>query len=334
VSKSNPKQPTTRSWRDIPQQVKPRAMSSSGRKRMFMTFCRITGLVVTIALVGGGIIVFTEFFNEDPRKISKVVDAVPVKEIILRTDGVLDQAWISRTLALPPKATLMELNLEDLRARLLADDQVLSATVARKFPSTLEVTLAERSPVALVNAQIGGGAPRPLLVARDGVVYDGRGYDRSLLTALPYLDGIRLAKVGDKMQPIADMGVVADLLATARNEAPHLYETWKVVSLARFDADRVIEVRATNIERIIFLAKNSADFLRQIAQLDILIDSVRAQADQPVAEINLAVGRMTDGRIQVPVTFSAPLSVPTKAPKQQPASNLLFKPTRPKTREL
>ena len=309
-------------------------MSQGGRKRMFMTVFRVTAAVVAMVVIVGGILVFTEFFNEDPRKISAVVDTVPIKEIMLRTDGVLDQAWITRTLALPAKATLMELDIDALRTTLLADDQVLSATVARKFPSTLEITLAERSPVALVNAQLGGGAPRPLLVARDGVVYDGRGYDRSLMGTLPFLDGIRLAKVGDKLQPIADMSVVADLLATARNEAPHLYQTWKVVSLARLEADRVIEVRASNIERIIFLANNSADFLRQIAQLDVLIDSVRAQADQPVTEINLAVGRMTDGRIQVPVTFSEPRPGQNLAPKQNAPAKSLFKPTRPKTSEL
>ena len=153
-------------------------MSQGGRKRMFMTVFRVTAAVVAMAVIVGGILVFTEFFNEDPRNISAVVDTVPIKEIMLRTDGVLDQAWITRTLALPAKATLMELDIDALRTKLLADDQVLSATVARKFPSTLEITLAERSPVALVNAQLGGGAPRPLLVARDGVVYDGRGYDR------------------------------------------------------------------------------------------------------------------------------------------------------------
>lgn len=309
-------------------------MSRGGRRRVFMTFMRVTGAIIAIAVIAGGVLLFAEFFSENPRKISKVVDALPVKEILLRTDGVLDQAWITGTLALRPKATLMELDLEQLRSRLLADDQVLSATVTRKFPATLEVTLAERSPVALVNAQLGNAPPKPLLVARDGVVYEGRGYDRSLLVSLPFLDGIKLARSGDKLLPIAGMNVVADLLATARNEAPHLYQTWKVVSLARFESDREIEVRASNVDRIIFLARNSADFLRQIAQLDVLIDSVKAHADKPMNEINLAVGRMTDGRIQVPVTFGELAPGEAVVPRQQPTNNLLFKPTRPTTREL
>ena len=41
------------------------------------------------------------------------------------------------------------------------------ATLTRQFPATLEVSITERSPVALVNAQIGNQPPKALLVARD-----------------------------------------------------------------------------------------------------------------------------------------------------------------------
>jgi len=334
VSKTNHNHPQARTWRDITQQVKPRAMSRSGRRRMTMTFCRITAAVLVIGLLLGSVVVFTELFQDHPRKIASAVNAVPVKDIAMRTDGVLDQAWLTQTLALSPRATLMELDLEQLRDRLLADDQVLSATVARKFPATLEVSLSERSPVALVNAQLGNAAPRPLQVARDGVVYAGRGYHRDLLESLPFLDGVKLVKQGGRLQPISGMDVVARLLATARNEAPHLYKSWRVISLARLESDAELEVRAANIERIIFQAQSATDFLRQIAQLDVLIDSIRAQADQPVGEINLALGRMTDGRIQVPVSFKDPVVGPAQPTIPRPAVTQFFQPTHSTNREL
>lgn len=308
-------------------------MSRGGRRRLLMGFFRGTLVLIAVAVLLGGVYFFTEMMQGDARPLARAVNAVPIKEIALRTDGVLDQAWIVRTLALPPKATLMDLNIDQLRDRLLADPQVKSATVSRKFPATLEVSLAERSPVALVNARIGNEAPRPYLVARDGTVYRGSGYDQTTLAALPWLDGVKLRLDGDHFEPIRGMEAVADLLATARNEAPHLYHTWKVVSLARLETDAEIHVRATNIEKVIFSARSAGDFLRQVAQLDALLDSVHAAEDQPVNEINLAVGRMIDGRIQVPVTFKDPLNVPARAPATAP-SNSFLKTNRPASREL
>lgn len=308
-------------------------MSRGGRRRLWLGFCRLGGLLLGVAVLLGGVYFFTEMMQGETRTLARAVNAVPIKEIALRTDGVLDQAWITRTLALPPKATLMDLDLVQLQQRLLDDAQVRAATLTRKFPATLEISLAERSPVALVNARIGNEAPRPYLVARDGTVYRGSGYDPAMLAALPWLDGVKLRLNGDRFEPIAGMGIVADLLATARNEAPHLYHTWKVVSLARLESDAEIHVRAANIERVIFNARNSTDFLRQIAQLDVLIDSVQAQADQPVNEINLAVGRMIDGRIQVPVTFKDPLALPAREPAAVPSTSF-FKSNRPASREL
>ncbi|MCB1103920.1 MAG: FtsQ-type POTRA domain-containing protein [Opitutaceae bacterium] len=333
MSKSNLNPDLARSWREIPQQVKPRAMSRGGRRRVMQAFVRSTLVLLAVAVLLGGVYFFTEMMQGDTRTLARAVNAVPVKEVALRTDGVLDQAWIMRTLAMPPKATLMDLDIGQLHDRLLADPQVRSATVSRKFPATLEVSLAERSPVALVNAKIGNEAPRPYLVARDGTVYRGSGYDQATLAALPWLDGVKLRLAGDHFEPIRGMNAVADLLATARNEAPHLYHTWKVISLERLESDAEIHVRATNIEKVIFSARSSGDFLRQIAQLDVLLDSVHAAEDQPVDEINLAVGRMIDGRIQVPVTFKDPLAVPARAPAAAP-TNSFFKTNRPASREL
>ena len=328
MSNTNKIHPQARSWRDITQEVKPRAMSRGGRWRKFTTLCRIAGVVLTVCLLLGGVFIFTELFRDNPANISSVVNAEPVQEITLRTDGVLTQAWMARTLALPAKATLMELDLTLLRDRLLVENQVMSAVLTRKFPATLEVSLSERSPVARINARMGSAAPRPLQVARDGVVYEGLGYDRNLLATLPYLNGVKLVKSGSGLKPISGMEIVANLLATARNEAPHLYQTWKVVSMSRLESDGELEVRASNIDRIIFMAQTSTDFLRQVAQLDALIDTVQAEADQPVNEINLAVGRMTDGRIQVPVSFRDNLPTTQIVRDDKPVSKPLFNPNR------
>lgn len=302
---------------------------------MWRTGFRVTGAVVTIVALVGGIFYFTESFKKNPHKMSAAVEAAPVDALVMRTDGVLSQDWLARTLALPRGVTLMELDIQKLRSQLESYEQIRSANVRRRFPSTLEVSLAERAPVARVMAQIGNDAPQALLVARDGVVFPGVGFSREIQQDLPYLDGIKMVRRdGQHYLPIKGMDIVSDLLATARNDAPQLYRDWKVVSLARLEDEGEILVRSKTVEQIVFTTRTSDDFLKQVAQLDVLLDSIRAQTGQPVREINFAVGRMSDGRIQVPVTFTDTALTPPVVPRERPASSTYLKTSRNPNREL
>lgn len=310
-------------------------MSRGGRRRMWRTGFRVTGAVVTVVALVGGIFYFTESFKKNPHKMSAAVEAAPVNAIVMRTDGVLSQDWLARTLALPRGVTLMELDIQKLRSQLESYQQIRSANVRRRFPSTLEVSLAERAPVARVMAQIGDTAPQALLVARDGTVFPGVGFSKEAQQALPYLDGIKMVRRdGQHYLPIKGMDIVSDLLATARNDAPQLYRDWQVVSLARLANEGEILVRSKTVEQIVFTTRTADDFLKQIAQLDILLDSIRAQTGQPVREINFAVGRMSDGRIQVPVTFSEEAPILPVAPRKRVSPSPQLNPSRKPNREL
>ncbi len=307
MSRNHDNHSSTRSWRDIPQQVQPRARSRGGRRRVWQRSLKTTLAVVVVVLLLGLVWAVAEALQEQPGGPARTVGASPVREIALATDGVLDRAWITNTLALPRTASLMELDLQQLRDRLLRSGQVRTATVARHFPATLAVTLAERTPVVRVLAQLSDGATRELLVARDGVVYAGAGYEPAMIGSLLWLDGVKLVRIGDRFQPVAGMEPAADLLAKARNEAPHLYATWKVISLARLDSDAEIQVQSAAVDKITFSA--AEDFFRQLAQLDVLIDT-----GQPLREVNLAVGRTPDGGIQVPVSLAVPAPPATSLP--------------------
>lgn len=279
-------------------------MSPGGRRRVvFSSLKTVTAASVVIALLTVAYFA-AQALQEQPQSVAKTADTVPVKEIALTTDGVLDQHWIKSTLALPRMASLMELDLMQLRDRLLSSGQVHTATLTRRFPATLAVTVSERSPVARVMAQLGTAEPQQFLVARDGVVYAGTGYDSSMVDSLVWLDGVKLVRDGARFQPIAGMESAADLLAKARNEAPHLYATWKVISLARLESDRELRVRAANIEQIVF--STTDDYFRQLARLDVLSDLVPGHVDRPMREVNLAIGRTADGRAEVPVTLDVP----------------------------
>jgi cell division protein FtsQ len=294
--------PVVRSWRDIPQPVKPRAMSRGGRWRRAMQILRGAGLVICSGVVGGSAWFLIDTVSRAPRELPEVARAGPLRRLELQTSagGVLDRTWLERTLALPRDVTLMELDLERLRSRLLAEGQVESATMAREFPDRLTVRISERTPVARVRLAV-AGATRDLLVAPDGFVFQGAGFDATMLAGLPWLGGIALVPEGAGFQPVPGMQPVAQLLADAQFAARDLYQTWMAVSLARLASDRELEVTTRNGTTIIF--STARDFFGQLAKLDYLVEKL---ADTPAARvrIDLSLGR------NVPVLIEPPAAAP------------------------
>lgn len=294
--------PASRSWRDIPQQVKPRAMSSGGRRRLLIATLGWLGGLTAAAALGAGVWLVSESWR-NPGSIPGA-KPVPIRDIALvDPNGVLDRDWLVRTLALPPGATLGGLDLPGLRARIMASGQVAEAALFRIYPAALSVHVTERAPVARVMGQADGRSPHPFLVARDGTVYDGVGYPPAVVSSLPWLAGVKLERRGPGFAPLAGMAArgarpgAADLLAQAKLEAEHLYRTWKVVSLARLDSDGVIVVRPAAGPTVTFGTQE--DFSRQLAKLDWLLDTLRARGTGASAiDLSLAYG----GSHQVTVT--------------------------------
>ena len=329
--------PASRTWRDIPQPVKPRAMSNGGRLRLALAAARMAGGVAVAAGLAWGGWQVSSALRMNPRAMPAAAKGAPLKRLDLQTTtgGVLDEAWLARTLALPKGAALMELDLERLRGRLLADGQVLAATLLRKFPDTLVVQVTERVPVARVRVETGTGG-QTYLVARDGVVYLGSNYDDGMLRSLPWLDGIVLKTEGAGFRPVANMEVVADLLARAQYEATHLYITWRVVSLARLEADREIEVRTRDGSRIVFTARS--DFFPQLAKLDNILvhlqDAERFPRSSPTrVSIDLSLGREVPVMREPILTASEPFA-PAPRPALAPGFNAFPSTPSPQSREL
>src|SRR5271157_4174499 len=163
MSKDNHSVPETRTWRDIPQQVRPRAMSREGRRRLTFGSLRATVGAVVLGSVAWGAWEMAQVLREDPSAIPGAARSDRVRSLVLVTDGVLDRNWLARTLAVPADATLMSLDLAQLR-----------------------------SPVARLMAQSGGDAARMLLVSRDGVAFAGTGFDPAMVASLPWIDGVKL----------------------------------------------------------------------------------------------------------------------------------------------
>lgn len=265
--------PRQHSWRDVPQKVNPRAMTVHGRRRLGWRVVRTTAFV----LLCGGLISFGALWVTDvgfaapAGKIAPVVKAEPLRDIVVLTDGVLAESWVTERLAFPPDIALMAVELQATRELLESEGQIRRAVVAREFPDTLVVTLEERTPVVRVMVPFDPAHPEAMLVARDGAVYRGHNYDPTMIARLPWLDGVRLTRSGDEVLPVEGMAAVTDLLLAGQHDAPHLARTWNIVSLAE---SPLLIVRTPSVRAIVF---EPANFRRQFARLDYLLDLYREQ---------------------------------------------------------
>lgn len=262
-------------------------MSRGGKWRVTWSFLRacIASLIVMGALWATWEV--AQALQEDPRKMPAGAKTVAVKNFDLKTDGVLDARWLERTLALPKSISLPELDLQVLRVRLLASGQVNAAKLDKDYPETLKISLFERSPVTRVKAAL-RGEQITLLVARDGTVYEGVGYNPAMIETLPWLDGVKLALEGDRWTPLANMALVAELLSQAQINTPDLYKTWQVVSLARLEKYNEIEVRTKPGTTVVFAAHG--DFFQQLAKLDYQWEQFAGLPTPPV-RVDLSLGR-------------------------------------------
>lgn len=288
--------PEPRDWRSIPQEVKPRAMSKSGKKRYVLSIGKLVGGITFIALTTWGAISLVSTIENNPREVAQP----PVKELVLNTDGVLNREWVVHTLALPKNATLLELDLPRLQDKLMESGQVRTVLFAKQFPATLNITVTERTPVVRVMGQDAGGQ-RELLVARDGVVFRGEGYDSTMTSSLPWLAGVKLTVKAGRIQPLRGMDLVSDLLTKARFESEHLYNTFRTVNLSRLESDNEIEVVSPECEGVVFSTKE--DYFRQLALLDYIRDSLSPTPESPLARLDLTNAR--EGI--VPVAFKNPV---------------------------
>lgn len=330
MSEDRENERSVRSWRTIRQDVASRAMSTRGRQRQRMAWIKVVALVALVGLSSWGLYAIVRTWENDRATLATAVHSKPVREIVVLTDGVLNREWVARTIALPTRTTLMALDLAALRTKLMASGQVSVAVLTRNFPDTLVVTLQERTPLARIQVEAGPGRTRQLLVARDGVVYDGANYDQALLVTLPWLAGFTLRRVEDgALQPIEGMDQVATLLTTAQVQAPHLYRDWLTVSLARLAEHRELVVKSQDVPEIVFNMRY--DCFIQLAQLDHVIDATRAAVSETNQLLSVSLGDPRGVTARMTLSPDELVRLPASTP---PSFNLQPSPSRKTKRDL
>ncbi len=300
--KKNHKSNSDRSWRNLVSDKRRRPMSSVAWRRSFLGVGKV---LLIIALLGGsgyGIWLVREDFQRNPGPVDLTGPALPVDSVKYATDGVLSLNSIKRMLQIPENATLMDLELKDIRSKLERDPQIAFARVRRRFPSTLQVEITEHKPLYRLFIRAKKGIPEMWLVSGTGVIYKGKDFRNATLHALPYLnpdpDLLKKDERND-YQRIPVLEKVSPLLEIARSDFPELYREWKVVSFLRPDADESdpgahILIESKGVKEMRFAPR---DYRAQLRRLKYLLLEPGFQNNKSIDSIDLSHGRSVFARL-------------------------------------
>jgi hypothetical protein len=288
------KKKTVGSWRSIRQSAREVKISSFARQRYQKIVLRTVGAGLLLVVLGVACWGAYRVVQEGSRKITSLIPSSPVGDIEFSTDGVVSDAWVIERIDLPEDIPLMEIDIHEVKNDLERHPQIRRAIVARRLPDRLSIRIEERMPMMRMAARDSAGRRVNLLVADDGVVYQGVGYNRALLNSLPYVAGVRLQREGGGFRALEGMAPVAELLNMARNEVPEIYASWRVVDCADLP---LIRVTTDEISEIVF---RNTEFPEQLAQLhQLLLHQRRNMGGMPYERVDLSLG----GGVDVPVSL-------------------------------
>lgn len=295
----------SQSWRELVGSRRSRINSSAARKRRWMRWIKLSGVLLILILIPAGIFQLLRIMAQDTKQAVMSVTVNQLESILFLTDGVLTDSWLEATIGPQRGLPIMEIDIFALKQKLEETKQVKSASVERIFPSDLRIELVERKPVLRLITVNSDGTRRLRLIARDGVVYRGFGYSRDTLNQLPYLHPYQHSD--GSYLPLRGIKPVVGLLDLVSSMQPELYGTWQVVSLQYFNGNtelpgQVIEVRSKNVPKIVFGA--SKDFALQLDRLAYILDYFKKNGEPALKRIDLslrgaAAVQLSSGRAQV-----------------------------------
>ena len=270
------------------------------KKRMGM-LARLSALLVILVLAGLGFAWMEKIAHQDSGPLDLTGPGTSIKKVKFSSNGVLSQKWFLNWFGPLRERTLMELDINKIRADLEKENQVVSARVKRVFPATLEISLLEKSPIMVLRLKVKTGGYNDWLVSEDGSLYLGEGYSSAQLSLLPSLavpsSVLHRTEDGKGLKPLSEVSKVAPLLDLAQREYPAFYRDWKVVSYDlnnEFDPVSHILIRSGKVKKIRFAPHK---FATQMERLHYLFLESDFRKKQVIESIDLSHDRSVFAKI-------------------------------------
>jgi hypothetical protein len=290
------------SWRSLRPSSSRKSSSRIVARRRLLIAGRIFCLIGVLTMAG--LLYQNVFLGTHPNIVGQkdfTGRSLPVERIVFRTDGALTQKWFTNWMGPLRGLSLAEINLPKLHQNLIAEDQVLSAQINRKFPATLIVFIKERDPLLVLRMRDNKKKYRDWLVSSDGFLYEGTGYSNASLRMLPSLKvgvgAIQKNSQNNGYKPLSEIPVVAPLLELARSEYPEIFRDWKVVSYNRpKDNDPGANITITS-KRVGSIRFDPSDYATQLKRLRYLLDEPKFSQVPFINSIDLSHGRSVFAKI-------------------------------------
>ena len=262
---------------------------------------RLSTLLAILVLAGLGFAWMEKIAHQDSGPFDLTGPGTSIKKVKFSSNGVLSQKWFLNWFGPLRERTLMELDINKIRADLEKENQVVSARVKRVFPATLEISLLEKSPIMVLRLKVKTGGYNDWLVSADGSLYLGEGYSPAQLSLLPSLavpsSVLHRTEDGKGLKPLSEVSKVAPLLDLAQREYPAFYRDWKVVSYDlnnEFDPVSHILIRSGKVKKIRFAPHK---FATQMERLHYLFLESDFRKKQVIESIDLSHDRSVFAKI-------------------------------------
>jgi hypothetical protein len=148
-----------------------------------------------------------------------VADWFEVREVTITGISHVTRQEVLERLAVPPRATVLSVDPEELATRLQTHPWVKASTVVRRFPHTLAVVITERRPTAILRSPL-----TTLLLDEEASVLSALpNGEEPRLPVLVGLDPTRLVKGDTSSRQAAQAGIkLAGLLREAFEDQPEV----------------------------------------------------------------------------------------------------------------
>ena len=298
-----------KSWKSIEQKtLKRRVNTPQARWRFWKILLVRTGIGAAFLLAFGVVLALSYGLWNLGNAVSLAGPVHDLERVVVVSDGPLNQEWVVKRLNLQRGIALSEVDIFAAKKLLESYPQVAGALVQREFPDTLKVTLVEERPIVRINVRSNGDS-QTWLVSAVGVVYQGHGYSAQQLRSLPYLEGVRLAKIGkNQYKDLMGMESIDELLTLIRERRPELYRQIKSieahgVTMPNHPAPQI----ALQLNSNLIIVFKDGGFLTQLARLSKIFSYIEThKLKQRVLKIELTLD--DQAAVQLDTTLSKKIS--------------------------
>lgn len=193
-----------------------------------------------------------------------------VGSVIVEGNKYIEQDEIYKIAGIPENLNIFRLNTTEIQLKLKKDLRIADVDVTRKFPSTIQINVTERMPIACIACEYGF-----VEVDKHGVVLTA--YKNLKTIHIPMLTGISLSGlyVGDSVeQPDIKQTLVylAMLNEATLNQISeiNLANNQQIVAYT----NNAVQVRIGSMDRVEEKAKVTEEFLQELKQTNLAIEYI------------------------------------------------------------